>query len=269
MYSHAVHLLGLPLSVWNAVFLISSLSGCLILRRSADSGPTLGFFPLRCLVSLYLIVLGAQLFAYAFDVNTSLRPPNGISYAAYYLNPLAGPKTLYGAVVLMPLAVAVARVGSAMTFARALDVWTPALFTVVAGARLGCFLQGCCYGVRSNSFGISFPVGSPVYYVQLHAKLITEGSPSLPVVPVQAIEAAFLAIVAAVTFKLVRSPRPITCDGALFCAAMAAYSVFRFAIEFVRGDAERGIYGPLSTSQWIAIIVLAASAPVLTRTARA
>jgi len=264
MYPHNLELLGVSLSIWNAAFITSALAGCAVLRI-ARAEPRLDLLPLRYLVSVYLMILAAQFFAYAFDVNTSLRPPYELSYAAYYLNPLAGPKTLYGAVVLMPMAVAVARVGSAMTFARALDVWTPALFTVVAGARIGCFLQGCCYGVRSDVLGVAFPVGSPVYYEHLRAGLITEGLASRPVVPTQAIEAAFLAIVAAVTLKIVRLPRCVLRDCAVFCGSVAAYSVFRFAIEFVRGDAERGIYGPLSTSQWIAVLVLTISLPVLLR----
>lgn len=269
MYPNAFDLLGFSLSVWNATFLASALAGYVVLRLAAGNEPALDLMPLRYAATVYLATLAAQLFAYAFDVNTSLRPPYGIGYAAYYLNPLTGPKTLYGAVVLMPVAVSVACVGSAVMFARALDVWTPALFTVVAGARVGCFLQGCCYGVRSDWFGISLPVGSPVYYEQLRAEMITEGSRSLPVVPAQAIEAAFLAVVAAVTFKLVRSSRRVERDCAAFSGAVAAYSVFRFAIEFVRGDAERGIYGLLSTSQWIAVLVLAVSAPVLLRRVRA
>ena len=46
----------------------------------------------------------------------------------------------------------------------------------------------------------------------------------------------------------------------LFVPVVAAYSVFRFVIEFVRADVERGFYGPLATSQWIALVVLAAAA---------
>ncbi len=284
MYPHNVELLGRSVSIWNTVFLAAAFAGCLTLRASTAAEPRLNFFVVRCLVSLYLIVLGGQLFAYAFDANTALRPPYEIGYAAYYLNPLAGPKTLYGAIVLAPVAVWVAKLGSGVGFARALDLWTPALFTVVAGARIGCFLQGCCYGVRSDLLGMSFPVGSPVYYEQLRAGLISAGSPSLGVVPTQAIEAVMLALIAAVSLKLVRDEatrgRPVAetplagaawpsaGDGAVFGAAIAVYSVFRFAIEFVRGDVERGIYHGLATSQWIAILVLASSLVALRRRVR-
>jgi len=163
-----------------------------------------------------------------------------------------------------------------------LDLWTPALFTLVAGARIGCFLQGCCYGVRSDWLGVSFPVGSPVYYEQLRAGLIPAESPSLGVVPTQAIEAAAVAVIAAVALVFVRdgsaqrrnrlaptrSLGPPAGDGTVFASAVAVYSTFRFVIEFVRGDVERGIHRGLATSQWIAILVLAASLAVLRRQVR-
>ncbi|MBR0397207.1 MAG: prolipoprotein diacylglyceryl transferase, partial [Eubacterium sp.] len=41
------------------------------------------------------------------------------------------------------------------------------------------------------------------------------------------------------------------------------YSAGRFMIEFLRGDAERGSIGPLSTSQFIALFVLAAGVIML------
>jgi len=171
--------------------------------------------------------------------------------------------------VVAPLAVAVAAIGSRLSLARALDVWTPALFVVTAGARIGCLLQGCCYGVRSDWAGISFPAGSPVYYEQLRAGLIAEGSPSLGVVPTQAIEAAFVSMIAMVAADQRRADRTDRRDGEAFTLAVAAYSVFRFAIEFVRGDMERGIYAALATSQWIALVVVAAAMAALRRRARA
>jgi len=270
MYPDRVELIGLSLSVWNAAFLLASLCGYFTLRVAVSAeDPPLNFVAVRYLASLYLSALGAQFFAYAFDANTSLRPPCEVSYAAYYLNPLAGPKTLYGAVVLLPVAVAVARIASELNLARALDVWTPALFVVTAVARVGCFLQGCCYGVRAYWLGVSFPAGSPVYYEQLRAGLITQGSASLGVVPTQAIEAAFLALTAAAAMKCLRASSRGTRDGAVFAAAVAAYSAFRFVIEFARGDAERGIYSGLATSQWIAVAVVAASLAALLRRVRA
>lgn len=53
---------------------------------------------------------------------------------------------------------------------RTLDVLAPAMILGLAIGRLGCLMNGCCYGgVCSDSFplGLSFPVGSPPYMRQL------------------------------------------------------------------------------------------------------
>lgn len=254
MFPHDLALFGRTISIWNAAFVAGVVLGYAVLRAAAARG---GFrvtaLAFRYLVTVYLSALAAQLFANAFDVNTSLRPPPGTSWASWVLDPLAGPKTLYGVIVLLPVSVGIAGWRSRVSLSRLLDLWSAPLLVVLATARVGCFLQGCCHGTRSDWFGVSFPPGSPVYFGQLREGLIAVGSPALPVVPTQVVEAAFLAALAA--WALVRRSSEGT-----FVAAVAAYSVFRFAIEFARADAERGLYGPLATSQWIALVVLAALA---------
>ena len=44
--------------------------------------------------------------------------------------------------------------------------------------------------------------------------------------------------------------------GALIFVYLLSYAVIRFSIEFLRGDAVRGIWLGLSTSQWISIGLL-------------
>ena len=34
------------------------------------------------------------------------------------------------------------------------------------------------------------------------------------------------------------------------------YAIMRFGLEFLRGDAERGVYGGISTSQWICMTLV-------------
>ena len=42
----------------------------------------------------------------------------------------------------------------------------------------------------------------------------------------------------------------------IFEVYMVSYAMFRFVIEFFRGDSIRGIWGCFSTSQWIAILIV-------------
>jgi phosphatidylglycerol---prolipoprotein diacylglyceryl transferase len=253
VYPHNVEIFGTHVSIWNTVFAVAIVCGWIVLRLLLRRDRSLTFALPRYLLVVYLSALSAQIFAYAFDANTSLSPPPGVSAAAYFLNPVAGPKTLYGVIVLMPVFVALAMVRSGYRLATALDLWTTPMLVVLATARVGCFLQGCCYGMRSDFLGVEFPAGSPVYYQQLNDGLVGAGAlASMAVVPTQAIEAVFLAALAAWSWIASRHENAF----GLFVPTVAAYSVFRFLVEFARADIERGFLGHLATSQWIALAVL-------------
>ena len=96
---------------------------------------------------------------------------------------------------------------------------------------------------------------SRVCHAQHRAGLIDEGAATLPVVPTQAISALVLAALAAWSYR-----RIATGKSSVFVPGLVAYSVFHFAIELVRDDPARNAIGPLSTSQWIAALVVAACA---------
>lgn len=203
MFPYHVEFAGAHIEIWDLVFLVGSVIGYLVLRASfrAVPSPTLPrLLSLRYLVTLYVAVLGAQLFSYTFDLGTTFLPPPTYSWARYYLNPLAGPKTLYGAILILPLAVSlVSVVWRDLRFTQALDHWTPALFAVLTVARIGCFLQGCCYGMRSEQFGIRLATGSVLYYAELGQGLIAAGQRPLATIPTQLIEAAATAAIGLAT----------------------------------------------------------------------
>jgi phosphatidylglycerol:prolipoprotein diacylglycerol transferase len=255
---------GLHLAIWDVLLIAGLIAGYFVLRAAFGAAAQLQrsvprWLWLRYLVTAYVAVIAAQLFAYAFDSGTTLQAPARWSAAYYYLSPTAGPKTLYGAILALPLAVfLISTVPRDISFARALACWTPAMFVVLAIARVGCFLQGCCYGVRSDLLGIRFAEGSIVHSAQVAGGLIRPGAAALPVVPTQALEAVALAGLALWSFRAVRAGKR-----RIFVHAVAAYSFFRFAVEFLRADPARNQLGPLSTSQWIALVVVAASTAAL------
>jgi phosphatidylglycerol:prolipoprotein diacylglycerol transferase len=48
------------------------------------------------------------------------------------------------------------------------DIMAPALLLGIAFGRLGCLMNGCCFGsVCEPAYGIVFPVGSPAHYSQV------------------------------------------------------------------------------------------------------
>ena len=247
---------GLEVSVWNVTFLLGVAIGYLVLEvacRLRLEGRRPAYLPLRWIISVYIATLGAQLFAYLFDLYTSALPPPSISWIRYYLDPLFGPKTLYGAIVFMPLSVvAISWPWKDLEFRAGLDCWTPPLFAVIGVTRIGCFLYGCCYGIRWDRWGISFPPDSPVSDHHLKAGLIDFGMPSLPVVPTQLISVFALLCICVWTLWCLRKNRR-----EIFPDAVALYSIFRFGIEFVRDDPDRNFLGPFSSSQWISLLLLA------------
>ncbi len=164
-----------------------------------------------------------------------------------------------------------------------LDIATPCLALGLGLTRMGCFLRGCCYGVRTESAaGISFPPGSLVVEQHSHRGWhLLENGWSTPVFPTQLFESSWGFFLFALTLGLLilkrrnnrlatqaaenaehredvdvkqKTPRPA--DGIIFMSFVGLYSFFRFLIEFIRDDGGRGTVGPLSTSQFIGLILV-------------
>lgn len=107
--------------------------------------------------------------------------------------------------------------------------------------RIGCFFAGCCYGIQTDAwFGIVF---------------LAADDPPYPVIPTQLFEAIFLFLLSAVMIVLFFRFR-FQCNFALYAIS---YGIWRFLIEFIRGDdIERGKFiGALTPSQfWCILMVL-------------
>ncbi len=257
MYPGPLHLFGTALSAWNATFVLAVLLGYPVLRIAcrARGYPPPRYLALRYLATAYGAAVAAQWCAYLVDRHTSVLPAPEMSWVRYYFDPLAGPKTLYGAVLALPLlACTLWEPGRRFDYRATLDCWTPPLCAVLAMARVGCYLEGCCYGVPAP-LGVAFPVGSPAYHRHFAAGLITPDAASLPVVPTQVIEALVLGGLAIAALSALAAGRR-----GIFPSTLAAYGLCRFAVELVRDDPERNVVGVFSVAQWIALGTLAAYA---------
>jgi phosphatidylglycerol:prolipoprotein diacylglycerol transferase len=143
---------------------------------------------------------------------------------------------------------------------RTADVLAPAVAIGQAIGRLGCFAAGCCYGRPAE-------VPWAVTFRDSYASR-TVGTPlDTPLHPTEIYEAiACLAIF----FLLARIARRKRFDGQVTLAYVLLYAIARFVIEIYRGDAVRGsvLGGWLSTSQFIAILMVIAVAVTLPFVAR-
>ena len=109
-----------------------------------------------------------------------------------------------------------------------------------AFGRIGCFLSGCCYGIETHtSLDVYFPIHNHNY------------------LPTQLYEMTFLFLLAGVlAFLAFKKITRYT-----FIVYMLSYGVFRFIIEFFRGD-ERGQLMGLSPSQYWCILLIVGTIPL-------
>jgi phosphatidylglycerol:prolipoprotein diacylglycerol transferase len=106
------------------------------------------------------------------------------------------------------------------------DLVSPGLSLGYAIARIGCFLNGCCYGKCTNSpLGIKFPDDALCY--------ITSSMAPVPIHPTQ-LYSFFSSIVIFVILLMLRKRARF--QGEVFVNYILLYSTYRFTIEFLRAD---------------------------------
>ena len=108
---------------------------------------------------------------------------------------------------------------------RTADLSAPGIMLGLVCGRLGCFLNGCCYGKPTTSWlGVVFPQrpGTAVHPTQLY----------------ESVAGGLLLVLALVVWRKRRFP------GQVLLTVGFGYAVFRFLIELWRDDAERGRVGP-------------------------
>jgi phosphatidylglycerol:prolipoprotein diacylglycerol transferase len=125
------------------------------------------------------------------------------------------------------------------------DVFAPGIALGHVVGRFGCLFAGCCFGKPTTlPWGVTFTdpfaaqnVGTPL---------------GVPLHPTQIYEAGAEFIILMVLLATERKGKPFA--GRTFWLYMLLYAISRFVIEFFRGD-ERGNVGPLSTSQFISVLL--------------
>ncbi len=136
------------------------------------------------------------------------------------------------------------------------DLFAPALPIGHALGRVGCFLNGCCFGRPwSGLLGVSYPPESDVHRIQLIKGLSAPDSMQcLPVFPIQL--AAALMNLAIFGVLLVAAPR-MARRGRLFALYVMLYSGMRFFLEFARGDYLETL-GPFTPAQVVCLLLFPA-----------
>jgi len=134
------------------------------------------------------------------------------------------------------------------------DLIAPSMMAGLSLGRIGCFLNGCCYGgPTSLAWGVRFPPRSPPYVDQLDRGVLTDSPAfSLPVHPAQLYSAITAALIAWLLWSYYPFRRR---DGQVVALMLMTYPISRFMEEIIRTD-EPSVFGTgLSISQNISMAV--------------
>jgi phosphatidylglycerol---prolipoprotein diacylglyceryl transferase len=153
--------------------------------------------------------------------------------------------TIYGAILGATLGIwiycKIAKVNTGYFF----DMLAPAVALAQAIGRIGCTLNGCCFGIQST-----FPW--TINYTNSESLGFGSGN----VLPTTIFEIIFDLIVFGVLMKLRNKFKP---EGSLFMLYMALYAAYRVADDFLR-DGNPFLFG-LHQAQVIGIVILLITVP--------
>lgn len=131
--------------------------------------------------------------------------------------------------------------------------------------RIGCYLNGCCYGrITGSAAGTVFPRGGAAWRDHRRVPLLDlAGAAPLPVHPTQLYSAVANLALFGLAYFVVRPRKRF--DGQVFWIFVLAYAPVRAVLEVFRDD-DRGVIGGwLSTSQLLGIPLAALALYMLRR----
>jgi phosphatidylglycerol:prolipoprotein diacylglycerol transferase len=233
---------------------LAFLTSTSLMRRLAKKE---GIAPEKLEPLFMIILIGTVVGGRLFHVLTHLDEFQGHWIDAIRID--KGGMVMYGGMI------AVVAGGLWYVWRAKLPVWDLADIGAVCGAlalgigRIGCMLAGCDYGKpvdRAFPLAVHFPSkGQPGSFFGISVPASADGlGPPGWVHPTQLYQSACGFLTFAFLWWLWRHRR---FPGQVFAALLVLKPAYRFGIEFLRGDADRGFIGGLSQAQFIGILVAA------------
>lgn len=261
---------GVPVRGYGAMLLAAAAAGTWL---SIVRGRSMGFdadtiLALGMEVFLWGIV-GARLF-YVIEYHHQFfgAGRTWLESLAGVLNVAAGGLVVFGSLPTAALAAWRFAGRRGLSLPRLADCIAPGLLVGLAIGRIGCFLNGCCYGGPCDlPWAVRFPPESPPWLDQAARGLLpamaADGSRpwSLPVHPAQlyaTIDAAILALLACTASATPLGRR----DGQTFALVLTLHPISRLLLESIRVDEPPALGTPLSISQLVSLVLLACAAAV-------
>ena len=123
--------------------------------------------------------------------------------------------SMMGGVVLAIIGAMIYFIAKRMRPWPLLDAMAPAFFLGLGIARIGCYFNGCCYGIATDCWcGVTFPYHDHSVY------------------PTQLLSSAAGFIMLGLILLIEKKKKSF--DGFTFWLALMMYSIWRFAIDFIR-----------------------------------
>ncbi len=146
-----------------------------------------------------------------------------------------GDFSLFGGLLLAGLAGAVCAAAMKINLWELADCVAPALGVGIAVTRVGCFLNGCCFGVETERpWGVVYPNGSPAHWHQAGGDFLALFAGCRAVHPTQVYE--MLAALAAALVAVALLRRNVR-SGVPFLAAAIVFTAFRWLDDPLRASA--------------------------------
>ena len=274
---YSVHSYGLML----VVGLLLAIELAKFLARRSNLNPDL--FANAAILALVSGLIGARI-AYVIQFHNEFTGDTFVNNAWNAINLTSGGLVYYGGFLLAFPTLVIYAIWRGIPLLRGMDIIAPCLMIGLAFGRVGCFLNGCCWGQHANlpsPLAITFPYYSPAYLDDYeHAKVTpppvlyqqdlikntsrlmkpeqikaqhdlaatADSQRSLPVINTQLIStvtALLIAAVATAFFTLGKTP------GRGFAVMMMLEGLTRFLIEGMR--VEPAVWGPLTLSMLIGL----------------
>lgn len=152
---------------------------------------------------------------FADNPLSSINPFQGDRFGIAGLN-------LYGGVLLAVIAVLVYLKIKKLPILAVVDLFAPTLGLGIGIARIGCFLNGCCFGTPTDlPWGVTFPEHTIPYSV----------FGAVAIHPSQLYTSGYGLLLFFILYRILKNKK---FDGQVLAVLFMLESVFRFLIEFVR-----------------------------------
>lgn len=198
------------------------------------------------LISVPLGIIFARLYYVLFMWETYAQSPGDIWKI------WEGGLAIHGGLIGGAIALLIFAKWKKVSFWRFSDAIAPSVILGQALGRLGNFLNGDAYGIKTYlhaPFGLEFASGTPAY----HYARSTAPFDTMRLHPAMLYELLGNLIIFALMWWWLR--RREYKDGFIVSFYLIAYSFFRFAVEFFRGDAL--MIGEIRVAQVVSLLIIA------------